>query len=201
MSEDVSNRVHEYVESIAESLRIRHDSRGNPIGDLLPAEFAAISEYILAIAECSTTPLRYALGIGAEARKHIVVFGGILPLIAANANDLGRGILFVAPDSRGESRAHLEYRAMMVLSTKVQFASWDDLQPKPENGFQMANLNQFWVIGDLDWSAHPIGSEYGELKRAAIQRVLADEDCPALLLHQQDKTPVIPFHPGFNIRF
>jgi hypothetical protein len=204
MSEDAINSTPEYIETIAQTLRNSEctDSKGNPIREFLPAEFVALSEFLLNVVKLRGATLRCALELSGDDRKHVVVYAGILSIIEADARRTGRKILFLSPDSTSEAAAELEYRAMWPFTTSkgVEFSTWDNLQPKPENGFRLADLGRFWVIGDLDWSGQPHGGNIGDLKVTAVKRVLADGACPALLLHQQGKIPVIPFPPTFGTR-
>lgn len=140
---------------------------------------------------------RVAIELPADVDKHKIIYLGLLPLIFADAVQHGRAVLWLAPDGNSEARAKNKSREFMILDP-LGFGSWYSLEPIPDNGFQRTGLEKFWVIGDLDWSDQPLGSYYGEAVVNAVKRVLATDSCPALLIHQQRKTPVVPFPPKFG---
>ena len=202
MADETGNNTNEFLGAIVENLRNSGctDSRGKPISDFLPSEFSALMNFLLKVVELRGATLRHALELPPDARKYVLIYAGVFSIIEADARRSGRNILFLSADSNSDARAQLEYRAMrqFTMSTRIEFLTWDDIQPKPENGFKPANLNQFWIIGDTDWSDQPQSGSTSDLKKTAIERVLAGSTCPVLLLHQQGKVPVIPFPPVFG---
>jgi hypothetical protein len=137
---------------------------------------------------------RLAIELPADVDKDRVVLLGLLPLIVADAVKRGRAVLWLAPDGHSEARANMKAVDYMIRDP-LRFTTWDYLQPSLQNNYQSVGLEKLWVIGDLDWS----GPEYRrEHVVSAVRRALATDSCPALLIHQQGKTPVVPFPPKFG---
>jgi hypothetical protein len=157
----------------------------------------AIVAGALAEAKRSGQPLRLAVEVPAEVDKDEMLLLGVLPLVAAEAARVGRTIVWLYPDGRSQARASMRAINLVVLS-RPQIGTWDALSPMPENNFQSTSLEKLWIIGDLDWSANPLTSRHGEAVVAAVKRVLRTGNCPALLVHQQGKTPVVPYPPRFQ---
>lgn len=139
---------------------------------------------------------RHAIEIPADEDKHEFIFLGLWPLIRADAIARGMPVMWLAPDGNSRARAHNKLRQTIILDP-VEFATWDYLEPIPENNFQITWLGKFWIIGDLDWSGPPIQYQHEHVVNA-VKRVLATDSCPALLVHQHGKTSVVPFPPKFE---
>ena len=199
MTEETVNPQKDYLEGISQRLEANpcNDSYGKPVGGLTPVEFAAIFDFTAQIVGKGGAPIRCTLELAANARKYVVLYAASLDLIKADAQRSGRQILFLSSDSNGDARAQLEFRAMwpVTLGAKVQFGTWDDIQPKPENGFRQADLSKSWVIGDLDPQQ---ATPPSEVRLAGVARVLNDGACPALILHQKGAKSIVPFPPRLN---
>ncbi len=160
-------------------------------------EMAATVETLLKFAPAMAggKVCRLAIELSADVDKHMVFLIGMLPLILADADTRGRRVIWLAPDGNSEARAQLktlEYR----IFDPMTFGSWANLEPGPANHYQSTKLDEFWVIGDLDWSGSPVGDPRQVVN--AVRRVLRTDSCPAVLIHQQGKTPVIPFPLKFG---
>jgi len=199
MSEEAASPQKDYLESISQRLEANqcNDSYGKPIGGLSPSEFAALFDFTAQIAAKGAAPIRCALELAADSRKYVVLYAALLDLIKADAGRSGRQILFLSSDSNSDARAQLEFHAMwpVTLGAKVQFGTWDDIQPKPENGFKLADLRKAWIVGDLD-PQKPLLSP--ETKIAGVARILNDGACPALLIHQKGAKAIVAFPPRFS---
>jgi len=202
MTDAVPNPQANYIEGLAQRLNKADwtDSHGEPIGGLNPGELGFVTEFILQMAASGSAPTRCALKLAPGVRKHVVLNAGLLPLIAADAERCGRKIFYLAPDGNGEAGAKFEYHAMylMNLGVQVQFGTWDEIQPRYANSYQTADLSQFWIIGDLDTEQPLKAGEIRDIKIQGLKRVLRDSTCPALLLHQENKSPLVDFPPTFN---
>jgi hypothetical protein len=199
MTQDAANPQKDYLEIVSQRLEANEckDSYGKPIGGLSPSELAALFDFTAQIVGKGAAPIRCALELAADTRKYVVLYAALLDLIRADADRSGRQILFLSSDSNSDARAQLEFRAMwpVTLGTKIQFGTWGDIQPKPENGFKLADLRKSWIIGDLD-PQKPVLSP--ETRIAGVARVLSDGACPALLLHQKGAKPIVSFPPRFS---
>jgi len=213
MSETAFGPQDDYLESVSQRLANLEctDQFGKPVGGLSAAEKAAVLECALQLAAAGDAPIRCSLKLGAGVRKYVVLYAALLPLIKADAARTGRGILLLAAEGNREARAQNEFRGMfaVTIGTNIQFGTWDDIQPKAENGFKTTALSPYWVIGDLDMSApdpaassanmdHEYLRRLAAAKSAAVQRVLADGACPCLLIHQEGDKPLIAFPPSFS---
>jgi hypothetical protein len=152
------------------------------------------------MAGCAGGPFRYALELEPGVRKNVLLFAGLLPLINQMTAESGRSILYLTADGGSEARAKLDMVDMFpfVLDTRMQILTWDDIEPKPENGNRRIDLAPYWVIGDLDTDTPLEPNRYTTAKVAAVRRVCADGACPALLMHQRDKAPLVAFPPTFS---
>jgi hypothetical protein len=194
----------EYLESINQRLETLGctDQFGKPITGLNPAELAAMFEFTTKVVASGAGPIRCALELEPEVRKYVLLYAALLPLIKANANQSGKQILFLAAEGNREARARNEFRGMfaVTLGTNVKFGTWDEIEAKPENGFKQTDIRPFWIIGDVDVE-HPPAPHYStDAKYKAINRVLSDGGCPALLLHQKGETSILAFPPRFSYK-
>jgi hypothetical protein len=216
MNDDVQGKATNYLNSLAEKLASAscEDSRGRTISRLNEAEQAVLMQFLLEMVRLGPAPKRIALNLPPTARKYVVLYAAILPLIEADAELSNKHILYLAPNANTEAGAQLEFRAMtpFTLSTQAEFGTWEQLEPRPENGFKTRALDPFWIIGDLDTpapldpdpKATNIDHEYAKrlvaAKRNAVNRVLRNGSCPALLLHQEGQTSLVNFPPVFGTK-
>jgi hypothetical protein len=214
MDENPVNPAQNYFESVVEKLASSpcEDSSGIPIGRLSDAEHAVLLQFLLEMVRLGSATKRIALHLPAGVRKHVVLFSAILPLLDADARAQGKHILYLAPNGNTEAHARLEFSAMLLLNlgTQMEFGTWEQLEPRPENSFKSISLDPFWIIGDLDTpesldpspTAVNINREYANrlvaAKRSAVHRVLRDGACPVLLLHQEGQASLIKFPPQFS---
>lgn len=216
MSENGQDHASDYLESVRERLAASEceDANGQPIVGLNDAEQAVLLEFLRAVLQLGPSPKRIALALPPGVRKHVLLYTALLPLIEADARRNNRQILCLAVNGKTEARARLEFHAtaLLHLGTRVEFGVWDQLQPRPENGFKTVPLTPLWIVGDLDTpepvdpspTAVNIDQEYvkrlAATKRSAVQRVLGDGACPALLLHQEGQVALVPFPPQFSAK-
>ncbi len=171
----------------------------NPADDLPPDPqlWPLVVARAMSEAKRSGRPVRVAIELPAEADKDETLLLTLLPLVVADAVRVKRTVVWLCPDGRSEARANMRAIKLMVLA-RPQIATWGALSPTPENNFRSMNLDKLWIIGDLDWSSNPLPGRQGEAVVAAIKRVLRNGSCPALLVHQTGKTPVVPYPPQFQ---
>ncbi|WP_243319763.1 CFI-box-CTERM domain-containing protein [Geothrix sp. SG200] len=184
-----------FLASIHERLQMaeHQDSRGRRIEALLPAEEAAILEAAAQwAARREDKNLELVLELDEEARKHVVAFFGLLPLLEADLAGRG-GILYLACDGNGEAGAQLDYSAFPILSPPVAFGTWEEVVPRFENGYKQVPLANLWVIGDLDWSGNPVGDPIAAQRREGLDLVRRSPACRKVLLHQRGKGTLVPF--------
>lgn len=143
---------------------------------------------------------RQAIEVPADEDKHDVILIGLLPVIFADAARRGRSVVWLAPDSSSEARVQNRMHELFIMN-RPEVGMWYHLEPIPENNFRSMSLEKLWIVGDLDWSDKPITSYHGEAVVKAVNRVLSTGSCPALLVHQQGKTPIVPFPPEFGTGF
>jgi hypothetical protein len=214
MDEKVQDHARSYLESVRDKLATTpcEDAGGKPIAGLNDAEHAVLLLFLLEIVQLGPATKRISLFLPAAVRKHVLLYSAILPLIEADARANGKHILYLAPNGNTEARAQLEFRAMSLLNlgTQIEFSTWDQLEPRPENGFKTLPLDPFWIIGDLDTpepldpspTATNINHDYvkrlNAAKRSAASRVLCEGACPTLFLHQEGQASLIQFPPEFS---
>jgi hypothetical protein len=214
MSEGTPNPHNTYVDSVIQRMREAgcDDSHGKPVGGMTDLEMGIVLQFTLKMAAIGSGVTRIALELPAGARKHVVVYAGILPLIKADAERTGRSILYLAPNSNTEAGAKLEFNAMFpfTLGTSVEFNTWEALEPLFQYGYKTNPLQGFWIIGDLDTPEplHPdrkapnIDHAYLDrliaAKCSAANRVLRDGSCPCLMIHQEGQHSLIKFPPQFS---
>lgn len=184
-----------FLAAIHERLRSaeHQDSRGRRIEALLPSEEAAILDAAAQwTARREDKNLELVLELDEGARKHVVAFFGLLPLLEADLEGRG-GILYLACDGNGEAGAQLDFRAFPILSPQVAFGTWEQVVSRFENGYRPVPLAGLWVIGDLDWSGNPVEGPIGAQRREGLHRVRQSPACRKVLLHQRGKATLVPF--------
>lgn len=184
-----------FLAAIHERLRMaeHRDSRGHPIEALLPAEEEAILDATAQwVARREDKNLELVLELDGEARKHVVAFFGLLPLLEADLTG-GGGILYLASDGSGEAGAQLDYQAFPIFNPPVVFGTWEQVVPRYENGYKQVPLADLWVIGDLDWSGNPVGEPIAAQRRQGLDLVRRSPACRKVLLHQRGKATLVPF--------
>jgi hypothetical protein len=215
MSDATPNPHNTFVDSVVQRLETAEceDSHGKPIGGMTDLEKGVMLQFILQMAAIGSGVTRIALNLPAGVRKHVVLYAGILPLIKADAERTGRSILYLAPNSNAEAGAKLEFSAMFpfTLGTRVEFNTWEAIEPSYQNGNKTTPLQPFWIIGDLD-TREPLrpdpktpNIDFAYLdrliaaKNSAVSRVLRDGACPTLMLHQEGQHLLIgKFPPDFS---
>lgn len=162
----------------------------DPRSDWPPDEMAAVARVAAEILEkCRGLEIwRLAIELPADVDKHRLIYLGLLPLIYEHAEQRGRIVVWLAPDDNSMRRAEIMHQLFNMDQPEVGL--WYNLAP--------LNLDNLWIIGDLDWSDKQIAGYHGEAVVKAVNRVLSTESCPTLLVHQQGKTPIIPFPPQFE---
>ena len=203
MSSATPNPHDTYVDGIVERLNQHqvHDSHGKPIEGLTDLEKGVMLQFLLQMVAIGSGVTRIPLSLPASVRKHVVLFGCLLPLIEADAQRSGRNLVYLASTGNAEAGAKLEFNAMFpfTLNTRMEFNTWEALQPRPENGFKTIDLKSFWIIGDLDLDPAPQSlSGVFATRSAAVQRVLRDGACPVLMIHQEKYESLVGFPPSFS---
>jgi hypothetical protein len=194
--ERIERAATQFLESIQERFRMAEyvDSRGRRIEALLPEEVAALRSLMAQwAAQRESKNHELVLELDERARKHVVAFFGILPLIEATLQE-GKGrVLYLACDGNGEAGAQLDHGALMILRPPVTFGTWEEVLPRFENGYKPVSLADLWVIGDLDWSGNPVGDPIATQRREGLQRVRMSPACGKVLLHQRGKASLVAF--------
>ena len=159
------------------------DSDGEPLESLGANEQAVLTEFTMAATAKLANPkgFKHYLEIPPDARKTVLTLLGLLPLISADARQHKRPILYITPDSRSESHARLAYRRYMILSTPLEFGTWDDLTRAFAGGL---NPKAIWVIGDLDFSGPPMGGDLLEEREKAVSILVRHKKTRALFIHK-----------------
>ena len=168
--------------------------RGQPVGPLRPSEVAAIGRFMADwIAQRQAENVELAVDLEPDARKSVVVFLGILPLLEVTLQDGMKGILYLASDGAAEAGANLDYLSMMILQPPVRFGTWEQIAARRENGYRPPPLSGLWVIGDLDWSGAPVGEPARSQRLEGLGRARRTPGCRRILLHQQGRETLAPY--------
>ncbi|MBI5368357.1 MAG: protein kinase [Planctomycetes bacterium] len=195
---EVAAKAEAYVASIRETMGRTpyHDRQGKPLGEMLPAEERALRAALVQFAGSGSAQgaTRIVLEIEEDARKEVVLYLGLLPLLGAQAGHFPN-ILYLAADGSAEARAQHGYRAMPILQPRVEFNTWDAIVANAANGFRAPSLAGCWVIGDVDWSAGAVAGTALEERQRGINRVAASKEVPAVFVHQRGKETVVAWPP------
>ena len=204
MDETLVTETNKYLAAVARHMLTCtcKDADGKPVTGLSATEIAAVFQLTQKWADCSGGTKRCALELEPSVRKNVLLFGGLLSVLKDEAAKAGRNLLYLIADDATKTHTTLDMIAMgrLVLDTPIQVLKWNDIEPKPENGNRRIDLSPYWIIGDLDTPAPLEPNRYTSAKIAALERVLADGACPALLLHRKGDVPLLPFPPTFNDR-
>jgi hypothetical protein len=138
----------------------------------------------IAAARGSGEEPRVILPLARDARKEVVLFLGLLPIVKAQSARLPR-VLYLAADARLGARSQLALTSLH-LGLQVDFGIWAGVVDRTHDGMRAVDLAGCWVIGDVDWSGEP---DYGPalddrlrgLDRVERARV------PMILVHQTGK--------------
>lgn len=196
---DVAAKATAYLAEVKERMaKVSYcDRRGEPLGAIRPAEeraLAAAVEQYAATAKAGK-PARVVLELEEEARKEVVLFLGLLPLVQADAARFPH-VLYLAADGEAESRAKLSFVRLPVLEPRVEFETWDAVVARPENGFKQPDIAACWVLGDVDWSAAPIPGRSLDERQRGLARVLSGGQLPVILVHQKGKATLGSWPPS-----
>ncbi len=177
-----------YLRAVKERVAVERyrDRFGQLVGPVRPSEQRAILDALAqtAAAVRAGGPARLVLELPEDARKEVVLFLGLLPLVQAHAATFPR-VLYLTADARLEARAQRAFAGFGV-HPHVEFGTWAAVADRPEDGFRAPGLGGSWVIGDVDWSADPIGGRLLEERRRGLARVWR-EQVPLILVHEEGK--------------
>jgi Arc/MetJ family transcription regulator len=170
------------------------DRAGQLVGPVRPSEQHAILDALAQTAVASRTgqPVRVLLELDDDARKEVVLFLGLLPLVQAHAATFPR-VLHLSADARFDARAQRAFEAFHVRQ-HVAFGTWASVADRAEEGFAAPRLDDAWVLGDVDWAGEPLGGRLLEERRRGFARAWASL-APLILVHQEGRETLVPWPP------
>ena len=175
---EVSKSAEDYIKAVRKNVRIgdRCDGRGKPVEDLNDDEMQAIRDFIVKLneREGKVNGLHCVLNLGQKARKTVVAFFGLLPLLLKTSEESGKALVYLTATAQTESRARNDMRGMMML-TPIECETWDSAALLAEHG----KLRDFWIIGDLDW-----GESLGNTERICKGINMSHKAGASILLHR-----------------
>jgi hypothetical protein len=185
-----------YLRAVKERVAVERyrDRFGQLVGPVRPSEQRAILDALsqTAAAARGGRPARLLLELADDARKEVVLFLGLLPLVQAHAATCPR-VLYLTADARLEARAQRAF-AGFAVQPHVEFGTWAAVADRPKDGFRAPSLGGCWVLGDVDWSADPVGGRLLDERRGGLARVWR-EQVPLILVHEQGKKTLGPWPP------
>ncbi len=190
MSDDETReRAAEFIDSLATRFDVIKDRKGDPVPPFDRDETASITRFMLEMMDMMSRHgrlegMRLWLDLEASSRKNVVALIGLLPLVAADAEANGREVLFVTPAGDSMSAARLDYRAFRILTTSVDFATWDEFASGRRDA------RDYWILGDVDWTTGAVSSELASKARDGVDKVLRDASARAIFMHVQGASAI-----------